>query len=197
MNFNNQLTSPSLGPSHPSYYYSYRRARSYERPLRVVRYLNDQYTNKDARVSTPTLGPDDGPQTVEDLIEQGYFAVPKREAESAVLLDRQDTSWLALDGVLAQVRDRHEIYRKNMLEIEWGKCYAFNELARQGWPAPAEQHAIYQKRLHELHADQRAERIRFWLDVSRLRQLIPPSAQQYLSSVRKTAILGLDRGDPL
>jgi hypothetical protein len=132
---------------------------------------------------------------VEDLVEQGYFAAPVRDAETAVLGDRQDTSWLALDDVLSQIRHRHDIYRQNMLELEWAKCYAFNDLARQGWPASEEQHALYQRRLQDLHSEQRLERVRFWSDVSRVRLLIPPSAQQYLSALRKTQILGLDGVD--
>lgn len=140
---------------------------------------------------------DRGPQTVEDLVRDGYFAVSKREPETAVIVDRQDMAWLTLDDSLTQIREREDIYRKNMLEIEWAKCYAFGELARLGWPASDETAALYQRRIADLHADQRAERVRFWNDLSRVRQLVPPSAQLYLSAIRKSQILGLDEGDSL
>lgn len=140
---------------------------------------------------------DDGPQTVEQLVEQGYFAVPTAEPETAILHDRKQTSWLGLDDILTQVRHRHEIYKKNMLEIEWAKCYAFNELARGG-PFPTDEgYAIYERRLQDLHRDQRAERVTLWRDESRLRQQLPESAQQYLSASRKLDIIGDTDGDAL
>ncbi len=194
----NQSFKPAGTPYHqPSRYYLYKRARPYMYAAPRAgdgtaqpRYALFDFSSGGARPSI-----DRGPQTVEDLVEQGYFAAPAREAETAVILDRQDTSWLALDDVLTQIRQRHDVYRQNMLELEWAKCYAFNELARTGWPASDEQQALYQKRLQELHAEQRLERVRCWNDVSRVRELIPPAAQQYLSSLRKTQILGLGGGD--
>jgi len=133
---------------------------------------------------------DDGPQTVEQLVEQGYFAAPTAESETAILHDRKATSWLGLDDILTQVRHRRDIYRKNMLEIEWAKCYAFNELARGSALPSEEKYAIYEQRLQDLHRDQRAERVTLWRDESRLRQQLPESAQQYLSASRKIDIIG-------
>jgi len=138
---------------------------------------------------------DDGPQTVEQLIEQGYFAAPATESETAMLHDRKHTSWLGLDDLLTQARHRTEIYERNMLEIEWAKCYAFNELARGG-PFPSDEgYAIYERRLQDLHRDQRAERLTLWRDVSTLRQQVPESAQQYLSASRKIDIITDTDGD--
>ena len=102
---------------------------------------------------------------------------------------------LSLDDVLSQIHQRTAIYRQNMLELEWAKCYAFNELAHQGWPATAEQYATYNRRIQDLHADQRAERIAFWKDVSDLRRALPESVQQFLSTYRKLEILDDNRGD--
>ncbi len=138
---------------------------------------------------------DDGPQTVEQLVEQGYFAAPAAESETAILHDRKATSWLGLDDILTQVRHRRDIYKKNILEIEWAKCYAFNELARGSWPASEEKYAMYERRLQDLHRDQRAERVTLWSDESRLRQQLPESAQQYLSASRKIDIIGAMDGD--
>jgi hypothetical protein len=132
---------------------------------------------------------------VEQLVTHGYFAVPKGEPELSILQDRKQTSWLSLDDVLSQIHQRTDIYQQNMLELEWAKCYAFNELAHQGWPATAEQYATYNRRLQDLHADQRAERIAFWKDVSDLRRALPESVQHYLSTYRKLEILDDSRGD--
>ena len=139
-------------------------------------------------------GIDDGPQTVEQAIEQGYFAVPQSDPETGFLEDKKHTSWLALDDVLGQIHKRNDIYKQNMLDLEWAQCYAFNELARGGWPASEEKHALYQRRQQDLRSEQRAERITFWRDVSRLRERIPESAQQYLSAFRKSEILDDTRG---
>jgi hypothetical protein len=53
----------------------------------------------------------------------------------------------------------------------------------------------YQKRLQELYAEERAERVSAWRDISKLRQLLPESIRQYLSSYRKSQILNDLPGD--
>ena len=40
---------------------------------------------------------DDVPQTVEHLIEQGYFAAPLGEPVTSILYDKKHISWLGLD----------------------------------------------------------------------------------------------------
>ena len=181
------------------YHYKYGRHRMYGTLLPAAPY-NPNLAAYAHRILPPGKAParlDDGPQTVEQLIEQGYFAAPTAEPETAILYDKRHTSWLGLDDLLGQVRHRQEIYEKNMLDIEWAKCYAFNELARGSGPASDEKYALYQRRLQELHAEQRAERVTLWRDVSRLRQLLPESAQQYLSASRKLGILNDTDGDML
>ena len=111
--------------------------------------------------------------------------------------DRKFSSWLGLDDIIGQIRQREDLYKKNMLEREWGKCYAFNELAHSGWPASTEQMALYHKRLQELHSEQRMERVSAWRDISGLRQLVPENVQGYLSAMRKVEILDDDGGDAL
>lgn len=135
---------------------------------------------------------DTGPQTVEQLVDQGYFMVPKSEPETAILDDRRLTSWLGLDDVIGQLKQRSEIYKKHMLELKWAECYAFNELARGGWPPTTDQYTVHEKRMQDLGEQQRTERLRFWQDTSRLRQTMPESVQQYLSAHRTSEIL---RGD--
>ena len=51
------------------------------------------------------------------------------------------------------------------------------------------------KRLQALYADQRAERVAVWKDISRLRQTLPEAAQSYLSALRKLTVLEDTRGD--
>jgi hypothetical protein len=196
---NSSNPNPAAGVPYGSvaYRYLYGRHDQYGRLPSVSRYgVRPYWTAKSAPSSgQPVPGIDDGPQTVEDLIEQGYFAVPAHEPETAVLFDRRHTSWMALDDVLGQLQHRYEIYSKNMLDITWSECYAFNEMARHGRPATDEAYAVYEKRMQDLRSDQRAERTAFWRDVSRIRERLPESAQQYLSAFRKLQILGDEGGD--
>ena len=71
------------------------------------------------------------PQTVDDVIRRGYLSVPTAEPESAAISDKTHTSWLGLDDIIGQVRERHDIYRKNLNEIELAKCYVISSLLRQ------------------------------------------------------------------
>lgn len=196
---NPSTPSPVAGAPYGSiaYQYLYGRHHQYGRTPSVSRYGVRPYWRAQYAPSShkPVAGIDDGPQTVEDLVQQGYFAVPAHEPETAILFDRKHTSWMALDDVLGQIRHRYDIYKKNMLEITWGECYAFNELARNGRPATDEAQAIYQKRMQDLRSEQRAERTTFWRDVSRIRERLPESAQQYLSAFRKLQILGDEGAD--
>ena len=199
MNFDNSTQPVRLIDHGTRYHYSYGRKTLYDSPPRPTIYfpLPKLYGK---RYFSPGRAParlDDGPQTVEQLIEQGYFATPAAEPETAILRDRKQTSWLGLDDMLTQVRNRYEIYEKNILDIEWAKCYAFNELVRGGGHPSDERYAMYKRRLQELHAEQRAERVTLWRDVSRLRQQVPESAQQYLSASRKLDIIDDTDGDAL
>ncbi len=138
----------------------------------------------------------DGPQTVEDVITKGYLSIPNSEPESAGIADKRSTAWLGLEDLIHQIRERTELYRHNFYEIELAKCAATNDLyareADQGRPANERQRYALTKRLQELYAEQRAERITRWKDVSRLRTDIPENAQLYLSAHRKLSILGGD-----
>lgn len=194
MQLNQPDTPIQLNYPRASYYYMYGRKHHYG-SLSEAR--NDGprpfETHSVSRQHSHPL--DSGPQTVEDLVYQGYFAVPARENETAILHDRVDTSWLGLDDVLTQIRQRHDVYRQNLLELQWSECYAFNELARGGWPPSPEQYVLYERRMQDLRADRRAERVTLWRDVSRLRERIPESAQMYLSALRKLDLLKDTDGD--
>jgi hypothetical protein len=199
MHFNTpSLTSAPTGAEKPKNYpfERYQLYRYLPKPQSSV-YEPTPHTSSDIFNSDPVRKDDEGPQTVEQVISQGYFAVPKMAPELAGIHDRRSTSWMGLDDIIGQVRKREEVYRKNMLELEWGKCYAFNELARGGWPASADQMTLYNKRLQELGAEQRAERVSAWRDISSIRQLFPENMQGYLSAVRKVDILDDDGGDAI
>ena len=197
MNSNPTNSAPGLPYGAVADQYLYGRQNQYGRMASVPRYGSRRYWRAApaSSQSKPWPGIDDGPQTVEDLVQQGYFAVPAREPETAGIFDRTHTSWMALDDVLGQIRQRHDIYKQNLLDISWGECYAFNELARQGRPATPEAYILYGKRMQDLQSEQRAERITFWRDVSRIRERLPESAQQYLSAFRKVQILDDDGGE--
>jgi hypothetical protein len=84
-----------------------------------------------------------------------------------------------------------------MHEILWSECYAFSDLARQGWPAEPKQWELYQKRLAELGTQQRKERVSAWQDIAKLRQMLPESMQLYLSASRKGELLNSPEDDAL
>ena len=138
------------------------------------------------------------PPTVEQIIANGYFAVPKGEAETAIISDKKATSWLGLDDVISQVRHRYEVYQGNIYELEVSKCAAINSFyTHEAWHGPSDGKVEYSmnKRLDRLYSEQREERINLWRDVSRLKLQLPENAQQYLASYRKASILENSEGD--
>jgi len=137
-------------------------------------------------------------QTVEDVIRRGYFAVPKSDPEIAVISDKRHTARLGLDDVIWQIRRRYEVYQQNLYEIELAKCAAINCLFKhEAYHGPADSRVEYSvnKRLDNLYRDERSERVELWQDVSKLKQLLPENAQQYLSAYRKISILEDSKGD--
>ena len=140
------------------------------------------------------------PQTVEQVIQRGYLAVPKTEAETAIITDKHRTFWQGLDDIVRQVRHRYDIYNKHIYEIEQGKCYAINSLWEQeahhgGVAASSKELYGLTKQIQELYQQEREERVSLWQDISRLKLLLPETAQQYLSAHRKVSILNDQRSD--
>ena len=133
------------------------------------------------------------PQTVEQIIAMGYFAIPGGDPTLAIISDKRHTSWLGLEDVISQIRNRIDLYKGNMEELETSKCEAnnavFRQEAEQGCPANQRQRYSASKMIQGLYEQQRAERVNLWRDVSRVRESLPELAQQYLSSYRKLAIL--------
>jgi len=135
----------------------------------------------------------DRPETVEQIIAHGYFAVSHEDPVTAILSDKQHTTQLALDDAIAQIRHRYEIYEQNLYQLELGKCAAMNaiyaHIAYQGPPTSKQMYARH-KAIQGLYEQERLERTELWKDVSRLRGLIPETAQLYLAASRKRSILG-------
>ena len=51
------------------------------------------------------------------------------------------------------------------------------------------------KAIRDVYEQKRAERVKAWQDVSRLKQTLPEVAQLYLGAYRKLSILGDIQGD--
>lgn len=152
----------------------------------------------DLSFSRPLFGRPKRTQTVEQIIASGYFSIPGGDPVTATISDKMHTSSLGLDDVIGQVRQRHEIYHRNLCEIELAKCAAINAIyhheAYNGPPSSKQMYAKH-KAIQDLYEQERTERTTLWKDVSRLRTLLPESAQQYLAAHRKMSILAGDPGD--
>ena len=140
--------------------------------------------------------------TVEQVIAQGYFAAPRGRPETSIITDKEHTSWLGLDNIIQDIRQRYEICERNLYEIELAKCDAlsafYSREATVGFvPANGKEFYSLNKNLQGLYQQQREERTSLWQDVSRLKQTLPETAQQYLSNYRKVSLLTDGKGDDL
>jgi hypothetical protein len=120
------------------------------------------------------------------------------EPETAIISDRKHTSWLGLDDIIGQIRNRYAAYEQNIYELEVSKCSAINSCyAHEAYHGPTNSKIEYSmnKRLDKLYMSQREERITLWRDISRLKLQLPETAQQYLSAYRKVSILEDKEGD--
>ena len=140
--------------------------------------------------------------TVEQVVSRGYFTAPRGRPETAILTDKQHTSWLGLDNIIADIRNRYEIFERNLYEIELAKCDAltafYSREATVGFvPANGKEFYSLNKNLQNLYLQQREERVSLWQDVSRLKQTLPEAAQEYLSQYRKVSLLTDDKGEAL
>ena len=138
------------------------------------------------------------PQTVEQIVSNGYLSIPKSEPETAIISDRKNTSWLGLDDLIGQIRNRYQVYEDNIYELEKAKCAAINCLfEHEAYHGPTDTKVEYSvnKRLDGLYSEQREERTNLWRDISRIKILLPEQAQNYLSAYRKVSILEDKKGD--
>jgi hypothetical protein len=162
-------------------------ASSYSRRLEETLYSNHQPAGKS--------------QTVEDIVKRGYLSIPPAQPEEALISDKKYTGFLGLDDAIRQIRDRWRIYQDNIYQIELSKCYAVNTMyslqgQRGGVRLNSREVYSLNKNISEFYQQQRDERVRLWKDISRLKQLLPEHARNYLNSYRKLSILE-DRGGDL
>jgi len=146
--------------------------------------------------NTPAGTPNGKRQSINEIIKDGELALQKTEPTLALLTDRQHTTWLGLDDLIDQLRSRFTLHRQTLAGIEYAKVAATNEfyaLGLQNGPPDVPQVFALHDRLQSFYQEGREEKVRFWRDVSRLRQVMPEAVQLYLSAYRKAAIL---RGDP-
>ncbi|MHC4070486.1 MAG: hypothetical protein ACYSWW_11230 [Planctomycetota bacterium] len=203
MNTPDFSNGPVFDSGYMPYFYQSGKFLSYDIPHRVPKsaYFSTSTGYDFTSDIVPNTSRPRGP-TVEDIINNGYFPIPKSEPETAIISDRKQTSGLGLGGIIGQVRQRYEIYERNIYQIELGKCYTISsqlavESSRGGVCMSSKEAYSLNKNLQELYQQQRDERVRLWQDISRLKQSLPEQAQQYLSAYRKVSILEDDKGDKL
>ena len=192
---------PVFDGTYVPYFYQSGRFLSYDIPHRAAR--SSYFGRTTGYDFTSDIVPNSSwPRSpnVEDIINKGYFPIPKAEPETAIISDKKHTSSLGLGGIINQVRQRYEIYDRNIYQIELGKCYTISsqlavESSRGGVYMSSREAYSLNKSLRELYEQQRDERVRLWQDISRLKQSLPEQAQQYLSAYRKVSILEGNRGD--
>jgi hypothetical protein len=117
----------------------------------------------------------------------------------AMISDRKHTSGMGLDDAISQIRRRYEIYEQNLYQIELAKCAAINgiyhhEAYRGPGSATSRQHYAKHKAIQGLYEQERLERTALWKDISRLKTMLPESAQQYLAAHRKMSVLASEPG---
>lgn len=142
------------------------------------------------------------PQTIEQVVARGYFAVPDADSVTAILTDKVDTSRMGLDDVIGQIRQRYELYERHFHQLQLAKCAATNAIYqhdayRGAAQTSARQHYAKHKAIQDLYAQEREERVNLWRDVSRLKLQLPESAQGYLAAHRKVSALNAGLGDLL
>ena len=201
MNTPDISNGPFFGSGYVPYFYQSGIFLSYDMPHRAPKsaYFGTSTGYDFASDIVPKNGRLRGP-TVEDIVSRGYFPIPKSEPETALISDKKETSALGLGDIISQVRQRYEIYERNIYQIELGKCYTINsqfaiESARGGVYMSSKEAYSLNKNLQDLYQQQRDEKVRLWQDISKLKQSLPEQAQQYLSAYRKVSILEDNKGD--
>jgi len=201
MNTSDISNGPLFDSGYIPYFYQSGKFLSYDIPHRASKsaYFGTStgydFTSDIVPKNSRSRGP-----TVEDIINNGYFPIPKAEPETAIISDKKQTSGLGLGDIISQVRQRYEIYERNVYQIELGKCYTISsqlaiESSRGGVCMNSKEAYSLNKNLQELYEQQRNERTKLWQDISRLKQNLPEQAQQYLAAYRKVSILEDDKGD--
>ncbi len=193
---------PDFTGNYVPYFYQSGKFLNYDQPEPVKPGSStSEHSNYDFSSDLSTRPVFRKPQTVEQIITHGYFAIPDGDMETAIISDKKQTSWLGLEDTIRQVRNRHELYNCNMYELHQGVCEAdnavFRQVAAQGAPADNRQQYSATKLAQELYEQMRMERVSLWKDISRLKQSLPEVAHNYLAAYRKVAMLEDNEGDGL
>lgn len=194
---------PAFDSDHVPYFYSSGKFLLYNSPYIAAK--SQEFSPSGGYNTTSNIVPKDSwprQTTVEDIIQKGYFAIPKSEPETAIISDKNHTTRLGLGDIIDQIRDRYEIYERNMYQIEMSKCYAVSsqlavESSRGGVARNSKEAYSLTKNIGELYLQQCQERRGLWADISKLKQALPEQAQSYLSSYRKLSILEDVAGEAL
>lgn len=204
MEFTNQQNRSVQGSEYVPYFYESGQFLRYDRPVNrrpVSNYFLSSGYNFSSDKASSKFDPEK-PQTVEQIIYQGYLSLPTGDPVTAMITDKKHTAWLGLDDAISQIRQRYEIYDKNIEMIEQNKCAAMNVfLSHYDKVKPMEvDDRIYyslNKNIQRLYSQQIDERVNLWRDISRIKQLLPEAAQQYLSAARKISVIDETKGDIL
>ena len=102
MNPNTPSNVPALQQGYVPYFYQiglqyiYRTPQDWQRKRRPATYATPHDFSSGRAVSRNL----DHPQTVEQIIERGYFSIPRGDPITAIITDKVHTSWIGLDDVL-------------------------------------------------------------------------------------------------
>lgn len=203
MNLSSQQFGRLPGAEYIPYFYESGQFLRYNEPVknrRAQTYFMSSGYNFSSEGSS-ILDPEQ-PQTVEQIIYQGYLAIPTGDPVTAMITDKKHTAWLGLDDAINQIRKRYEIYEQNIEMLEENKCNSMNVFLAhydKVKPMSVDDRIYYSlnKNIQRLYTQQMDERVNLWRDVSRIRQSLPESAQQYLAAVRKNTIMDENTGDTL
>lgn len=167
-------------------------------PARYQPYDSRVYGNPTVSQSYPSAGgmnqevATSASKSIDGIVAAGRLAVPGADPILALATDRMLTSFLSLDDAIGQVRRRYDIYARHVDEIEQSRLRMVNASTSWRQPPfwiPEEDDPEVREAVDRLEQQKREERLSLWRDVSRLRQTIPQSAQEYLGACRRTQII--------
>jgi hypothetical protein len=168
-----------------------------------------RYSFNQAVYTTPYEESHDLPRRpgIEQLLDGVWHSKNANDPAANMLEDRLSIGSFALGDVLRQIRDRLTIYHRHLEELEQAKMQ-FRTVRKQ-WLDPQDRFGHLPDPegvtvLQGIDAQQRAERLSAWKDISTLRQRLPEHWQGYLSACRQYNLLNdatyqpdsLTGGDP-
>lgn len=129
---------------------------------------------------------------IEQLLDGVWHSGSSTDPAASMLEDRLSVGSFALGDVLRQIRDRLVIYHRHLDELEQAKMQ-FRTVRKQ-WLDPQDRFGHLPDPegvtvLQGIDAQQRAERLSAWKDLSALRQRLPEHWQGYLSAWRQYELI--------